>query len=33
MAIGWEDALGKKVLDKMMWENAARYLRLTTSPW
>ena len=33
MAIGWEGILGKKVLDKMMWENAARYLRLTTKPW
>ena len=33
MALDWENTLGKKVLDKMMWENAARYLRLTTKPW
>ena len=31
--IGWESTLGKAVIEKLMWENAARFLRLTSVPW
>ena len=31
--IGWQEELGEPAMTKLMWENAARYLRLATVPW
>jgi predicted TIM-barrel fold metal-dependent hydrolase len=31
--IAWRQALGEPATQKLMWENAARFLRLTSTPW
>jgi uncharacterized protein len=31
--IGWRQILGEQTMQKLMWENAARFLRLTSTPW
>jgi predicted TIM-barrel fold metal-dependent hydrolase len=31
--IAWRRELGEAALQKLMWENAARFLRLTSTPW
>jgi predicted TIM-barrel fold metal-dependent hydrolase len=31
--IGWQQVLGGPTTHKLMWENATRFLRLTSSPW
>jgi len=31
--IAWRQTLGEPAMQKLMWENAARFLRLTTVPW
>jgi len=31
--IAWREALGEPTLHKLMWENAARFFRLTSTPW
>jgi hypothetical protein len=31
--IGWRKTLGETAMQKLMWENAARFFRLTTTPW
>src|SRR6266852_3136755 len=31
--IAWRQALGEEATRKLMWENASRFLRLTSTPW
>jgi predicted TIM-barrel fold metal-dependent hydrolase len=31
--IAWREALGETAMRKLMWENASRFLRLTSTPW
>jgi uncharacterized protein len=31
--IAWRDTLGEPAMRKLMWENASRFFRLTTTPW
>jgi predicted TIM-barrel fold metal-dependent hydrolase len=31
--IAWRDTLGEPAMQKLMWENASRFLRLTSTPW
>ena len=31
--IAWRQVLGEEAMRKLMWENAARFLRLTSTPW
>ena len=31
--IGWREELGEPTMEKLMWQNAERYLRLASSPW
>jgi uncharacterized protein len=31
--IAWRKALGESAMPKLMWENAARFFRLTSTPW
>jgi predicted TIM-barrel fold metal-dependent hydrolase len=31
--IAWGQQLGESVMNKLMWENAARFFRLTSTPW
>jgi predicted TIM-barrel fold metal-dependent hydrolase len=31
--IAWRQTLGEPAMQKLMWENASRFLRLTTTPW
>ena len=31
--IGWRKSLGERATQKLMWENAARFFRLTSTPW
>jgi predicted TIM-barrel fold metal-dependent hydrolase len=31
--IGWRKVLGEEATRKLMWENASRFLRLTSTPW
>ena len=31
--IAWRQTLGEPAMHKLMWENASRFLRLTTTPW
>ena len=31
--IAWREELGEQVMNKLMWENASRFLRLTSTPW
>jgi predicted TIM-barrel fold metal-dependent hydrolase len=31
--IAWQPVLGEPALRKLMWENAARFFRLTSAPW
>jgi len=31
--IAWREELGEQAMNKLMWENAARFLRLTSTPW
>jgi hypothetical protein len=31
--IAWRQALGEQTMHKLMWENATRFLRLTSTPW
>ncbi len=31
--IGWRLTLGEAATRKLMWENAARFFRLTSTPW
>ena len=31
--IAWRKELGEDATRKLMWENASRFLRLTTTPW
>jgi predicted TIM-barrel fold metal-dependent hydrolase len=31
--IAWRKVLGEPAMQKLMWENAARFLRLTSTPW
>jgi len=31
--IAWQQTLGTPAMHKLMWENASRFLRLTTTPW
>jgi predicted TIM-barrel fold metal-dependent hydrolase len=31
--IGWRTVLGEEATRKLMWENASRFLRLTSTPW
>jgi predicted TIM-barrel fold metal-dependent hydrolase len=31
--IAWRDTLGEAAMQKLMWENASRFLRLTSTPW
>jgi hypothetical protein len=33
IVIGWRDVLGEQATRKLMGENAARYLRLLSTPW
>ena len=31
--IAWRKTLGETAMRMLMWENAARFFRLTTTPW
>jgi predicted TIM-barrel fold metal-dependent hydrolase len=31
--IAWREVLGEQAMQKLMWENAARFFRLTSTPW
>src|SRR5262245_23249634 len=31
--IGWRKVIGERAMQKLMWENASRFFRLTTTPW
>src|SRR5262249_15763294 len=31
--IAWRQSLGERATQKLMWENAARFFRLTSPPW
>jgi predicted TIM-barrel fold metal-dependent hydrolase len=31
--IAWRRELGERALQKLMWENASRFFRLTSTPW
>jgi len=31
--IAWRQVLGEAATRKLMWENASRFLRLTSTPW
>jgi predicted TIM-barrel fold metal-dependent hydrolase len=31
--IAWGQSLGEQATQKLMWENAARFFRLTSTPW
>jgi predicted TIM-barrel fold metal-dependent hydrolase len=31
--IAWRHVLGEAAMPKLMWENAARFFRLTSTPW
>lgn len=31
--IAWRQTLGEPAMQKLMWENASRFLRLTSTPW
>jgi predicted TIM-barrel fold metal-dependent hydrolase len=31
--IAWQQVLGEPAMRKLMWENAARFFRLTSAPW
>jgi len=31
--IAWRETLGERAMQKLMWENASRFFRLTTNPW
>jgi predicted TIM-barrel fold metal-dependent hydrolase len=31
--IAWRQTLGEQAMQKLMWENASRFLRLTSTPW
>ena len=31
--IAWQQVLGESAMRKLMWENAARFFRLTSAPW
>jgi hypothetical protein len=31
--IAWRQALGEPTMQKLMWENATRFLRLGSTPW
>jgi hypothetical protein len=31
--IAWGEVLGAPAMPKLMWENAARFFRLTSTPW
>ena len=31
--IAWREKLGESAMQKLMWENASRFLRLTSTPW
>ena len=31
--IAWQRELGEATTQKLMWENATRFLRLTSTPW
>jgi predicted TIM-barrel fold metal-dependent hydrolase len=31
--IGWKEELGDRALNKLMWENSAKFLRLSSTPW
>lgn len=31
--IAWGQVLGAPAMPKLMWENAARFFRLTSTPW
>ena len=32
-ALAWEEVLGEEAMRKLMWENAARFFRLSSTPW
>jgi hypothetical protein len=31
--IAWRQVLGEQTMQKLMWENATRFFRLTSTPW
>ncbi len=31
--LNWKEALGERATQKLMWQNAKRFLRLTSTPW
>jgi uncharacterized protein len=31
--LAWRQDLGEPAMQKLMWENAARFFRLTSTPW
>jgi predicted TIM-barrel fold metal-dependent hydrolase len=31
--IAWRKTLGESAMQKLMWENATRFLRLASAPW
>lgn len=31
--LAWRETLGEPAMQKLMWQNAARFFRLTTTPW
>ena len=31
--IAWREELGEQAMNKLMWENSSRFLRLTSTPW
>jgi hypothetical protein len=31
--IAWRRDLGEPAMQKLMWQNASRFLRLTSTPW
>jgi hypothetical protein len=31
--LAWQQELGQMATQKLMWENAARFFRLTSTPW
>jgi hypothetical protein len=31
--IAWRETLGEQTMQKLMWENASRFLRLISTPW
>jgi predicted TIM-barrel fold metal-dependent hydrolase len=31
--IAWREVLGEPAMQKLMWENATRFFRLTSTPW